>query len=98
MRNEEYKLNGSDCSLSGFKIGKVINNRDSKAQERVLVRVIGVHDMLSIDPEYGVIAMHCAPSKSFSGEIPDIGDMLWVSFIDNDPSQLLWHGWVRHTG
>lgn len=89
-------LNGSDCSLEGIKIAKVVNNADPKAQERVYVRVMGVHDMSVEDPEYGIWSMHCAPSKSASGEIPDVDDWLYVLFPDKtDPNLCLWIGWVR---
>jgi hypothetical protein len=85
------------ATLIGFKLAKVIKNKDSKAQERVIVRVLGVHDMDSADPDYGIYAMHCAPSKSNSGEIPDVDDMLWVFFPDpTDPNLCVYIGWVRH--
>jgi hypothetical protein len=98
MKLEELRFDGSDCDLLGFKIAQVVKNKDAKAQERVWVRVIGVHDMKSTDPDYGILAIHCAPSKSNSGEIPDIGDFLWVVFPDMvNPNFCLWLGWVRHS-
>lgn len=98
MRLEELRLNGSDCNLSGLKIAKVIKNTDPKAQERVWVRVIGVHDMESTDPEYHVEAHHGAPSKSNSGEIPDVDDFLYGMFVDNDPNHFVWMSYCRNTG
>ena len=92
----DYQLNGCDVSLEGIKIAKVITNADATTQEKVFVRVIGVHDMNSTDPEYGIIARHCAPSKGGSGEIPEVDDMLYGFFINGDCSQFCWVGWVRH--
>jgi hypothetical protein len=92
----DYELNGCDVSLEGIKIAKVITNADATAQEKVFVRVIGVHNMDQSDPEYGIIARHCAPSKNSSGEIPEVGDMLYGFFINNNPNQFAWIGWVRH--
>lgn len=92
----DYQLT-TDCKLSGIKIAKVINNTDNTAQERVWVRVLGVHDMDNEDPEYSIVAHHLAPSKSSSGEIPDVDDWVWVMFPDeNNPNLCLWLGWVRH--
>lgn len=92
----DYQL-PTDCNLSGLKIAEVINNVDNTAQERVWVRVIGVHDMDIKEPEYCIVAHHLAPSKSNSGEIPDVGDYIWVMFPDvNNPMYCLWLGWVRH--
>lgn len=91
-------LNGSDVSLEGIKIAKVISNGDPKAQERVYVRVIGVHDMSNEDPDYGIWAHHLAPSKGNSGEIPDKDDFIYVTFPDkNDPNNCLWLGWCRYS-
>lgn len=91
-------LNGSDVSLKGIKVAKVIANGDPKAQERVFVRVIGVHDMSNEAEEYGIWAHHLAPSKSNSGEIPDVDDFIYVVFPDeNDPNTCLWLGWCRYS-
>ena len=99
MYGIDMGLNGSDCDLSGIKIAKVVNNADPKAQERVYVRVIGVHDMdpkRDSDPDYGIWANHCAYSKAASGEIPDVNDFVYVMFPDlSDPNHCLWIGWCR---
>lgn len=95
MFGVDYQLNGCDVSLDGLKIAKVISNADITAQEKVFVRVIGVHDMNNLDPEYGIWARHSSPSKGTSGEIPDINDMLYGMFINNDCNQFCWIGWVR---
>jgi hypothetical protein len=96
MYGIDMGLNGSDCSLEGIKIAKVISNGDPKAQERVYIRVVGVHNMDSTDPDYGIWAHHLAPSKSNSGEIPDVGDYIYVVFPDKaDPNNVLWLGWCR---
>lgn len=95
---EHNLLKGSDVSLDGIFIAKVVSNADPKAQERVYVRVIGVHDMTNEDPEYGIWAMHCAPSKSNSGEVPDVDDYIYVMFPDkSNPNLCLWFGWVRYS-
>lgn len=97
MRLEELKMSGSDCSLSGLKIAKVIKITDTKSQERVWVRVIGVHDMESKDPEYFIESRHIAPSKSNSGEFPDVDDMIYGTFMDGDPNIFYYFGWCRNT-
>lgn len=88
----------SEASLSGVFIAEVINNLDPKGIERVRVRVIGVHDMDNNDPKNSVWANHCAFSKGTSGEIPDIGDFIYVMFIQNDPMAIIWMGWTRGIG
>ena len=98
MYGMDFELKGCDVTLDGLKIGVVVENSDPTAQEKVLVRVIGVHDMKNTDPNYGVIARHCAFSKGTSGEIPEIGDYLYVMFINGDPNQCVWIGFVRHAG
>lgn len=98
MYANELFMNGSDCDLSGVKIAKCISNADPKAQERVWVRVYGVHDMQSTDPEYGIWASHCAPSKYTSGEFPDVDDHIYVMFPDiKDPNQCIYLGYCRHS-
>lgn len=95
MRLEELKFQGSDCSLVGLKIAKVIKITDNKAQERVWVRVIGVHDMESTDESYCIEARHIAPSKANSGEFPDKDDMIYGLFMNDDPNVFYYLGWVR---
>ena len=85
----------TEVDLSGFYIALVVDNLDPKAIERVRVRVLGVHDMSNEKKENSMWANHVAPSKSNSGEIPDIGDHVYVSFLQNNPMNLLWWGWVR---
>ncbi|NCP97761.1 hypothetical protein GW796_05910 [archaeon] len=97
MLGREYNLD-NEVNLSGIFIAEVINNLDPKALERVRVRVIGVHNMNNNNPNHSVWANHCAFSKGLSGEIPDIGDFVYVQFIQNDPMNLVWLGWVRTMG
>lgn len=85
----------NEVSLNGIFIAKVIDNIDPKALERIRVRIIGVHDMENIDKKNSVWANHLSPSKQNSGEIPDINDYVYVSFLQGDPSAVIWHGWVR---
>lgn len=94
MLGYELKLT-SEVDLTGIFIAKVIDNMDPKALERVRVRVLGVHNMDIEDNENSVWAHHMAYSKSNSGEIPDIGDWLYVTFLNKDPMSIIWLGWVR---
>jgi len=95
-REFDFKNNSKDVDLSGIKIAKVVNNLDPKGLERVFVRVLGVHDLDNDNPKYGIWAERIAPTKYQSGDIPDIGDYLYVIFPNpNDPMRCLWIGWVR---
>lgn len=89
--------NGCDCSLDGLKLAKVKSNADSKAQERVWVVVLGVHDMDNTDPDYGIWCHKIAANKYSSGDIPDIGDWIYVMFIDGNPNICHMLGWVRNS-
>ena len=96
MKTTNVDLFGSECSLDGIQIAKVVDNNDPKAMERVLVRVIGVHDMENEDPINAIWADRIAFSKFSSGDIPDVGDYLYVIFPNRvDPMRVLWLGWVR---
>lgn len=98
MYGIENKLQGNDVSLSGMFLAKVLKNPDAKAQERVWVRVLGIHDMEDPDKEYGIWSHHLAYSKGASGEIPEIDDWLWVVFPDHyNPNICLYLGWSRTT-
>lgn len=99
MFQHDLQMHGSDVDLRGIHIAKVIENSDPKALERVKVRVIGVHDMDNESKENSIWAAHLAPSKSGSGEIPDVDDYLYVTFLDpNDPMSCVWMGWCRVIG
>jgi len=95
MKKQDWQVTGSDVSLSGIHIALVVDNNDPKAMERVLVRVIGIHDMSNDKLENALWADRMAFSKFSSGDIPDVGDFLYVQFINNDPMHILWMGWVR---
>lgn len=96
MLGFEYDYRSTDCTLEGIKIGIVVDNADPLCLERIRVRVIGVHDMNNEDKENSIWASHLAPSKSNSGEIPDIDDFVYIQFMDyTDPMSALWLGWVR---
>lgn len=90
----EHKLD-SEVDLGGMFIAEVVENLDPKALERVRVRVIGVHDMKNTEPNNSIWANHMAYSKSNSGEIPDIGDYVYVMFLQKSPMHPIWMGWVR---
>ena len=95
MLGYDQKLD-NEVSLAGLHIALVVENMDPKALERVRVRVLGVHDMSNEDPENSLWAEHCAPSKSTSGEIPDKGDYVYVMFLQDNPTTIIWLGWVRY--
>lgn len=94
MLGYELKLD-NEVDLGGIFIGLVVDNADPKALERVRVRVIGVHDMENENKDNSIWAAHIAPSKSNSGEIPDIGDYIYIMFLQKDPMHPLWLGWTR---
>lgn len=94
MLGKELTLN-NEVVLDGLFIAKVIDNADPKALERVRVRVIGVHDMENEDKKNSIWAYHLCPSKQNSGEIPDVDDFLYVTFLQGNPSHCLWVGWCR---
>lgn len=97
MFGKEYSFE-SDIDLHGLYIGLVVNNSDPKALERIRVRVLGVHDMENEDEENAVWCSHIGPSKSASGEVPDKDDFVYVQFIQGDPMNPVWLGWVRTIG
>ena len=95
MQNKDWDVYGSDVSLAGWHIALVVDNNDPKAAERVLLRVLGIHDMENDTPDNSVWADHCSPSKYGSGDIPDVGDWLYVQFPDaKNPMRVLWFGFV----
>ena len=89
----EYSINEID--LSGLFIGLVIDRIDPKKLERIKVRVIGVHDMENEKPENSVWCSKLATSKSKSGEIPDVGDYVYIMFLGKDPMNPIYLGWVK---
>lgn len=96
MHGKDFQLFNSECSLNGIKIAEVVDNNDPKAMERVLVRVIGVHEMENTKLENAIWADRIAFSKFSSGDIPDVGDYLYVVFPDStNPMKVLWLGWLR---
>jgi len=102
MKMEEQGF-GAGVDLLGVKIAEVVSNSDSKGQGRVLVRVLGVHDLRNIEEneknvkDYGVWAYPCSPSRS-GPDIPDIGDFVWVMFPNpEDPMYIIWMGFVTGT-
>ncbi len=95
MLLQEFGIDSSG-SLDGIKIAQVVSNADPKCQERVLVRVMGVHNMENDIYENGVWAHHCAPFRDSSGDLPEKYDYVYVIFPDKkDPMSILWLGFVR---
>jgi len=96
MNDKDFDPYGSDVDLRGIHIAEVVDNNDPKAMERVLVRIIGIHNMENKRIENAIWADRVAFSKFSSGDIPDIGDFLYVQFPNTkDPMKVLWLGWVR---
>ncbi len=96
MFGEEFAHN-SESDIQGLKIGLVVSNEDPKAQERVMVRVIGVHNMDNTSLENGVWAHHCSPTRGAS-ETAEPGDWVWVWFPNvKDPMFIVWLGFVRYS-
>ena len=90
---EEFKIEND--MLSGLKIAEVVSNEDPKAQERILVRVNGVHNMNNKTLENAVWAHHCSPYKNSSGDLPEPGDYVWVLFPSiKNPMFIVWIGFV----
>ena len=72
-------------------------------QERVFVRVLGVHHMnldreneQGLDVNYGIWAYHCSPFR-VGGDLPIRGDWVWVMFDEEDPLHCVWFGFVKGT-
>ena len=87
----------NDCSLSGFKMAKVINNEINQTNKEVIgVRVFGVHNMTSPDANYFIDAYHCNPTRDESGDIPCVGDILYGMFLNNNPNIFVWFGWANY--
>jgi len=99
MHGREFNIfHGSDCDLSGIKLAQVVSNVDPTSQEKVFVRVLGVHDMTNTNLDYGIPAHHCAPSQNSSGEIPEVDSWLYVMFPDiSNPSYCVYLGFARFT-
>lgn len=86
----------TNTDLEGIKIALVVSKSDPKTQERLLVRVIGVHNMANTDPDNAIWANHCAPFASTSGDLPEPNSWVYVMFVNkNDFMNLIWLGVVR---
>jgi len=96
MNGKDFNPYGSDVDLRGIHIALVVDNNDPKAMERVLVRVMGIHDMSDTSLKNAIWADRLAFSKYSSGDIPDKDDYLYVQFPDRkNPMWIIWLGWVR---
>jgi hypothetical protein len=97
MLLEEQGLK-SNLSLRGIKIAKVINNLDPKSQERIKVRVLGVHNINNDASTNSVWAHHCSPLRSASGDLPEAGEFVYVMFPnEDDPMSIIWLGYAKST-
>lgn len=83
--------NFQDVSLEGVHKAKIIDNDDEFGRERLFVRVLGVHDISDYNEiknefknkDYGIWIEHCAPSANESGDIPNIGEEVYMLFDGN---------------
>lgn len=83
-------------SFRGLKIALVVSNQDPKHQERILGRVLGIHNLANETFENAVWMHHCAPFRDASGDLPEPGDYVWVLFPqERDPMTIVWLGYVR---
>lgn len=95
MKGEEGKIHNVTL-LRGLKVAEVVSNTDPKLQERILVRVLGVHNMKNTTIDNAVWAHHCAPTRDGSGSLPEPGDYVYVLFPDpGNPMAIIWLGFVR---
>lgn len=95
MLGKEDSFN-SNIELGGLKIAYVVSNEDPKCQERVLVRVLGIHNLEIDSMDNGIWAYHCAPYRSTSGDLPEEGDYVYVLFPNRvDPMNIVWLGFAR---
>lgn len=95
MFSQENDITGL-TDLEGIKIAQVVSNADPKCQERILVRVLGTHNLNNDTYENGVWAHHCSPFRDASGDLPEKYDFVYVMFMNkNDPMSLIWFGFVR---
>ncbi len=83
-------------TLPSFTEAYVVSNKDPKVQERLLVRIPGLHNM-EVDMEGNAIwCNHCAPFRYSSGGLPKSGDWVYVMFPNRtDPEFCIWMGIVR---
>jgi hypothetical protein len=81
-----------------FYIGKVLNNIDEYKQERIFVRVLGIHNIEDNfqDKTYGIWLENGIAKKSISGDIPDIDDFVYIIPQDEFCQTGIYLGVVRH--
>lgn len=95
MLGEEFGLN-HDADLKGIKIAKVMSNEDPKLQERVLIQVLGMHNIEDTSLKNAIWANHCAPFRDSAGDLPEPGDYIYVMFPnDVDFMSVIWLGFVK---
>lgn len=95
MLNKDNYFNAG-LDLSGIKIALVVSNEDPKGQERLLVRVLGVHNLENESKDNAIWAYHCAPTRNASGDLPEAGDFVYVLFPSrSDCMTIIWLGFVR---
>ncbi len=75
----------SDVDLNGIHKAYILNNIDEYGRERLFVRVLGVHDISDnfSDKKYGIWIEHCSPSIYRTGDIPQIGDEVYMMFFNS---------------
>jgi hypothetical protein len=78
--------------LDGIYRAIVLDNQDPYNQERLLVQVDSIHEK-----DIGVWAEHISYSNRTSGDIPNVGDKVFVMFIKDfnfnyNPNDCVWIG------
>lgn len=89
-----------DVSLTGVFYAKVLNNVDPLGVQRLFVRVLGVHDVIDnfTDTSYGIWINHKCATRYRTGDIPKIGDLVYMEFMNINgklnPNIGVWSGVV----
>jgi hypothetical protein len=84
--------------LAGIYIAKVLNNIDNLKQERIFCRILGIHNIEDnfSDKTYGIWIENGLAIRNFSGNIPDVDDMVYIMFVNNNPMTAIYFGIVRN--
>ena len=82
-------------NLEGIKIAEVVSNEDPKLQGRLLIRILGTHNLANKSLDNAIWANHCAPTRD-GGVDAEPGDFVYGVFMNKrDPMHFIWFGFVR---
>jgi len=70
--------------------GKVLDDNDPLERDRILVSIDGLHN------EDEGIWMQDVLSRSYQGDVPEIGTMVWCDIDNSDPSLGYYYGYVKY--